>query len=94
MFPTIFRISSFCVQNKHIHTGLDLLEDEYMMTHFSFLSLFKVLDEACDERDSCVCLTSALAVNLIVSLSLYMRSYATLLRTLTQSSRREAGHAE
>ncbi len=27
-----------CVQqNKHIHTGLDLLEGELMMTEFSFL---------------------------------------------------------
>ncbi len=27
-----------CVQqNKDIHTGLELLEDEYMMTEFSFL---------------------------------------------------------
>ncbi len=27
-----------CVQqNKHIHTDLDLLKDEYMMTGFSFL---------------------------------------------------------
>ncbi len=26
-----------CVQNKHIHTGLDQLEGESMMTEFSFL---------------------------------------------------------
>jgi len=26
-----------CVQNKHIHTGLDLLQSESMMTGFSFL---------------------------------------------------------
>ncbi len=31
-----------CVQNKHIHTGLDLLEDECMMAGFAFLSVLSL----------------------------------------------------